>query len=144
MWLVQSLRNELCPNKDFVEIAEIARKSNFNGIVDVNDQDFLAPTSMKEAFDKHINKVIKRDLELGDYFRSAYLSLAYLYKESLYELEENTGKVFHNLYIVGGGAKNSFLNELTEQMCQIKVVALPIEATALGNLKFLLNKLEEK
>ena len=99
---------------------------------------------MKEAFDKHLNKTIKRNLELGDYFRSAYLSLAYLYKESLYELEENTGKVFHNLYIVGGGAKNSFLNELTEQMCQIKVVALPIEATALGNLKILLNKLEEK
>ena len=144
MWLVQSLRNELCPNKDFVEIAELARKSSFNGIVDVNNQDFLAPASMKEAFDKHLNKTIKRNLELGDYFRSAYLSLAYLYKESLYELEENTGKVFHNLYIVGGGAKNSFLNELTEQMCQIKVVALPIEATALGNLKILLNKLEEK
>ena len=144
MWLVQSLRNELCPNKDFVEIAELARKSSFNGIVDVNNQDFLAPTSMKEAFDKHLNKTIKRNLELGDYFRSAYLSLAYLYKESLYELEENTGKVFHNLYIVGGGAKNSFLNELTEQMCQIKVVALPIEATALGNLKILINKLEEK
>jgi len=144
MWLVQSLRNELCPEKDFVEIAELARNSNFNGIVNANDQAFLAPKSMKEAFDSHLNKVIKRDLELGDYFRSAYLSLAYLYKESLLELENNTGKVFHNLYIVGGGAKNTFLNELTEQMCQIKVTAIPIEATAIGNLKILLNSLEKE
>ena len=144
MWLVQSLRNELCPEKDFVEIAELARNSNFNGIVNANDQAFLAPKSMKEAFDSHLNKVIKRDLELGDYFRSAYLSLAYLYKESLLELENNTGKVFHNLYIVGGGAKNTFLNELTEQLCQIKVTAIPIEATAIGNLKVLLNSLEKE
>ena len=144
MWLVQSLRNELCPEKDFVEIAELARNSNFNGIVNANDQAFLAPKSMKEAFDSHLNKVIKRDLELGDYFRSAYLSLAYLYKESLLELENNTGKVFHNLYIVGGGAKNTFLNELTEQLCQIKVIAIPIEATAIGNLKVLLNSLEKE
>lgn len=144
MWLVQSLRNELCPEKDFVEIVELARKSSFNGIVSANDQAFLAPKSMKEAFDSHLNKVIKRDLELGDYFRSAYLSLAYLYKESLLELENNTGKVFHNLYIVGGGAKNTFLNELTEQLCQIKVTAIPIEATAIGNLKILLNSLEKE
>ena len=38
------------------------------------------------------------------------------------------------LYIVGGGARNKWLNELTQQFCNIRVVALPIEATALGNL----------
>ena len=39
------------------------------------------------------------------------------------------------LYIVGGGAKNQFLNRLTEEATGKQVVALPIEATALGNLK---------
>ena len=39
------------------------------------------------------------------------------------------------LYIVGGGAKNAFLNRLTEEATGKKVIALPIEATALGNLK---------
>ena len=51
------------------------------------------------------------------------------------EMSKNTGKKFDTLYIVGGGAKNTYLNELTEKICNIKVVALPIEATALGNLK---------
>ena len=36
---------------------------------------------------------------------------------------------------MGGGAKNKLLNELTEEVCKIKVKAIPIEATALGNLK---------
>jgi len=38
-------------------------------------------------------------------------------------------------HIEGGGAKNAFLNELTAQATGKEVVALPIEATALGNLK---------
>ena len=36
---------------------------------------------------------------------------------------------------MGGGAKNVFLNELTEKASGKKVIALPIEATAIGNLK---------
>lgn len=63
------------------------------------------------------------------------MSLAESYAKSLKELEENTGIRAEELYIVGGGAKNTYLNELTQQVCKIKVVALPIEATAIGNLK---------
>ena len=37
--------------------------------------------------------------------------------------------------VVGGGAKNEFLNRLTEEATGMCVAALPIEATALGNLK---------
>ena len=51
------------------------------------------------------------------------------------ELETNTGYPYEKLYIVGGGAKNTFLNRLTEEATGKRVVALPIEATALGNLK---------
>jgi rhamnulokinase len=36
---------------------------------------------------------------------------------------------------VGGGAKNAFLNDLTEKATGKKVIALPIEATAIGNLR---------
>ena len=51
------------------------------------------------------------------------------------ELEANTNQKYEKIYIVGGGAKNAFLNRLTEETTSKKVVALPIEATALGNLK---------
>ena len=75
----------------------------------------------------------------SDYFRCAYRSLAVSYKQAIDELERNTGARFDCLYIVGGGAKNQFLNQLTEAATGQKVIALPIEATALGNLKTQMN-----
>ncbi|MBR3437245.1 MAG: rhamnulokinase, partial [Lachnospiraceae bacterium] len=74
-------------------------------------------------------------LQPEDYFRCAYRSLALSYREAIEELEHNTGKTYDRLYIVGGGAKNAFLNRLTEEATGKKVIALPIEATAIGNLK---------
>ena len=50
-------------------------------------------------------------------------------------MEQSTGIVCHKLYIVGGGAKNSFLNKLTEKSTGKQIIALPIEATAVGNIK---------
>ena len=65
----------------------------------------------------------------------AYRSLALSYQTAIEELECNTGKRYDRIYIVGGGAKNGFLNRLTEKATGKKVIALPLEATALGNLK---------
>ena len=132
MWLINRLREELCPTKDFAEIVREAGESYFAETVDADDPIFLAPKSMKEAFDGKLNQKPKSD---GDYFRCAYLSLAQSYKAALDELEWNTEKSYDGLYIVGGGAKNTFLNRLTELATGKKVIALPIEATALGNLK---------
>ncbi len=132
MWIVNRLKEEICPEKPFFQIVCEARRSNFNGSVDVNGNAFLAPESMKRAFDDALSAT---PLTIGDYFRSAFLSLANGYANALEELKANSGKSFDRLYIVGGGAKNTLLNELTEQICKIKVCALPIEATAMGNLK---------
>lgn len=132
MWVVNRLKEELCPEKSFPQIEKEARESAFNESVDVNDNIFLAPKSMKEAFGSFLKKKPQTD---GDYFRCAFLSLAVSYKNALNELRKKGEKDFDALYIVGGGAKNKLLNELTEEICKIKVCALPIEATALGNLK---------
>lgn len=132
MWLVNRLRDELCPEKPFSQIIKEARESPFEGCVDVNDDAFLAPESMKEAFDYALEQKPQAE---SDYFRCAFLSLAKSYKRALDELTANTGATFDTLYIAGGGAKNGFLNELTEEVCNLKVKAFPIEATALGNLK---------
>ncbi len=131
LWVVNSLRAELCPGKPFTEIVAEAQKSRFEEVVDINCDAFFSPVRMKTAFDMMLFNRPKSD---GDYFRCAYRSLALSYKNALDELERNTGKKYEKLYIVGGGAKNQFLNELTEKFTQKKVIALPIEATAIGNL----------
>ena len=71
----------------------------------------------------------------ADFFNAAYVSLAHGYKKAIGDLEANTEKTYPSIYIVGGGAKNTYLNNLTEKITGKKVIALPIEATALGNLK---------
>ena len=131
MWLVNELQRELCPNLSFTEIVKLAEESTCEKIVDANAPEFLAPKSMKAAFDTATGGLNT----IGDYFRCAYRSLALSYKQAIEELETNTGTKYEKLYIVGVGAKNGFLNRLTEEATDKKVIALPIEATALGNLK---------
>ncbi len=132
MWLVNRLRDELCPGKSFSEIVEEAEKSRFEETVDANAAAFLAPESMRAAFDAAL--AIKPQ-SVGDYFRCAYRSLALSYGNAVRELQHNIGRHYDSLYIVGGGARNAFLNRLTEEATGKKVIALPIEATAIGNLK---------
>ncbi len=131
MWLVNELQRELCPEKPFPEIVKLAEESTYDFLVDANAPAFLAPKSMKAAFDEAADGMDS----IGDYFRCAYRSLAFCYKQAIDELEANTGCTYEKLYIVGGGAKNTFLNRLTEEATGKQVIALPIEATALGNLK---------
>ena len=139
MWLVNRLREELCPEKDFGTIVREASVSRFNETVDADAPVFMAPKSMKDAFEGALRT---KPEQPGDYFRCAYLSLAASYKKALEELERNTGHHWDRIYIVGGGAKNAFLNELTEKATGKKVIALPIEATAIGNLKIQLRAKE--
>ena len=137
MWLPNELRKELCPDKPFGDIVEEAMASSYDETLDANDASLLSPESMKEAFDSLLDT---RPASVGDYFRCAYRSLAIGYRKAIEELERNTGKTYKKLYVVGGGAKNAFLNRLTEMETGKQVVALPIEATALGNLKVQLDR----
>ncbi len=136
MWLVNRLRDELCPGKPWNEITAEAEEKHFDYTVDVYDPIFLAPESMKAAFDAELPHPPK--CAVG-YFRCAYRSLALGYKQAIGEIERNTGKTYQKLYIVGGGARNVFLNRLTEEATGKQVVALPIEATAIGNLRIQMN-----
>ena len=132
MWLINRLRGELCPDTDFGSIVDLARGSSNTATVDSEGREFLAPESMVRAFDAATGGALRTP---GDYFNCALRSLALGYKKALEELEANTGRKYSKLYIVGGGARNGYLNELTEEATGKTVVALPIEATAIGNLK---------
>ncbi len=141
MWLVNRLRAELCPEKPWGEITAEAEEKHFDHLVDVNDPVFLAPESMKAAFDEKLPHPPK--CAMG-YFRCAYRSLAQGYRQAIEEVERNTGTTYQKLYIVGGGAKNGYLNRLTQQATGKQVAALPIEATALGNLKIQMKAAKEE
>ena len=134
LWIIQSLQKET--KTIFEKMIMLAKTSNYKEIFDVNDAMFLAPVSMKEAILKWFeNRNIQGPSNDADLINCVFHSLAYSYKVAIEELEKNTGKKYSKIVIVGGGAKNKYLNELTNLYTGLEVVALPIEASALGNLK---------
>ena len=132
MWLINRLKEELEPSISFEEFNAMTESSTFEGFVDAEDPAFLSPVSMKEAFDE---KLGVKGLSSKDYFRCAVTSLSKSYGKAIRELEENTGRKFTKLFIVGGGANNRLLNTLTKKETGLLVVAKAMEATAIGNLK---------
>lgn len=141
LWIIQCLSKEY--SLDFVEIINKAKNSSFKETFDVNDARFLAPKSMK---DEIINYFKEKSMHIEnecDIFNSAFYSLAFAYRNAIKEIEELTNNKYKNIYIIGGGAKNDYLNELTSKITNKKVIALPIEASALGNIYSQIEKAEE-
>ncbi len=130
LWIIQNLQKQL--SVSFDDMVKMAQKSQVVKIFDVNDSRFSAPENMKSEI---IDELGYDDLTDGDIINCVYHSLAFSYKSAIDEIEELTKRKYDILYIAGGGAKNKYLNELTEKYCKKRVIALPIEATALGNLK---------
>jgi rhamnulokinase len=61
-------------------------------------------------------------------------SLAAAYARTLRDAERLSGRQVEVVHLVGGGARNRLLCELTAAACGLPVLAGPVEATALGNL----------
>lgn len=140
LWIIQGLAKQM--NLDFPTMVKMARESKYDKIFDVNDNAFLSSLDMKnEIINWFKNKNIEAPHSDSDIINTTYRSLAYSYKVALDELEDIVKQKYSSIYIVGGGAKNQYLNELTEIFTKHKVIALPIEATAIGNL---LSQMEEK
>lgn len=133
LWIIQCLSKEM--KLDFPEMVKMSMESNYLELFDVNSNEFFASNNMKKSIiNWFINHNITPPTTDKDIINSTYRSLAYSYKVAIDELESITKEKYDDLYIVGGGAKNKYLNELTEQFTKKNVIALPIEATAIGNL----------
>lgn len=131
MWINNKVRLDSKLTQEYIDkhINDVDYKVTF----DVNHPSLLAPDNMKTAVLNLLSKCPPRnELEL---FASIFRSMAESYKYAIEELEDITNKKFDKVVIIGGGAKNKYLNKLVEEYTGKKVIAMPIEATALGNIK---------
>ena len=131
MWIANKFRDEVNFTQNFVNKNVLF--TNYQEEFDVNDPTLLAPKSMREA----LLKLLKHNPPTNDMeiMSSIYRSMAIGYQKAIHELEDITGIKYENICIIGGGAKNKYLNKLIEEYTKLKLIALPIEATALGNIK---------
>ena len=136
MWVINKLKETLKTPMTFAEMDAGSLESTYDVTFDVNAPEFFAPDNMRETILRHLREHnLPMPQSEKDIVRAVYRSLAKCYKETYALLERNTGKKYDDLYIVGGGAKNKPLNQFTGEFTGKHVVALPIESTALGNLK---------
>ena len=71
---------------------------------------------------------------MGEMVRTCAESLALSYRHYLECLENIVGYKFDIVHIVGGGAKNSLVNQMTADATGKIVIAGPYEASSIGNL----------
>jgi len=139
LWLVQECRREWAREGneyDYTALADLAAKAPpFVSLINPADSRFISPGGMPEkmaAFCREHGQPVPATP--GAYVRCALESLALLYRRTLRQIEELTGRKMGRLHIVGGGSRNALLNQFAANALQIPVHTGPVEATAVGNV----------
>jgi len=139
LWLIQECRRNWAKEGkkySYEEISRAAEKSEeFRFILDPNEDKFLSPQNMPETIKEYCqNTDQSQPRNYGEMARSIYESLALSYRYEINKLEDITGGKMETINIVGGGIKAEILSQFTADATGKKVLAGPVEATALGNI----------
>jgi rhamnulokinase len=139
LWMLQSCRrfwSQHGRNFDYSELmTEAARATPFTHLVDPDEGSFVAPDSMPEAIDRFCERTDQpKPATPGEYARTILESLALKYRLVILDIEAVTGRPITQIRIVGGGSKNRMLNQFTADAAGRRVIAGPVEATAIGNI----------
>ena len=139
LWLIQEIRRnfrEEGKNYSYNDMEQLARNEKpFEFFIDPDEDIFASPKDMPKKIRDYCKKTGQGEPQSdGALVRCIYESLAMKYRFAIKQIEENTGKRFDVLHLLGGGTKDSFLCQMTADSLNLPVVAGPTEATALGNI----------
>ncbi|MGN0447191.1 MAG: rhamnulokinase family protein [Acutalibacteraceae bacterium] len=139
LWLIQETKRALKREGlsfSYNDLEQLARKEEpFKFFIDPDHPSFATSGNLPERIREYCKNTGQGEPEnIGSVVRCIYESLAMKYRFAIRQIEENTGKKFQVLHLLGGGTKDSFLCQMTADSLGIPVVAGPTEATALGNI----------
>lgn len=120
----------------FGEMESLAKEAEpFKCFIDPDDAIFAPPGNMPRRIKEYCEKTGQYVPQtVGEIVRCVDESLALKFRMFTEQTEETTGKKFPAINILGGGVQSKLLCQMTADAAGRKVVAGPIEATALGNL----------
>lgn len=138
LWLFERCRAEFTDaSKDVAELVALAGtvSSDFTTLINPDDPTFANPPSMIEAIDNYAERTNqKRPTTPAEYCNCIFRSLAARYKEVFALLEQFAGRRLEYLYVIGGGAQNAMLMQLTADAIGRDVVVGVAESTTMGNI----------
>ena len=116
-------------------LAEAAAVTAPVPVFDVQDQRFLPHGDMPGRIRAWcVEHDLAPPVDRAATVRSILESLAEAFATSVRRAGELSGRSIDVVHVVGGGALNELLCQLTADRCGLPVLAGPVEATALGNV----------
>ena len=139
MWLIQETQRIWADQGityTWPEMVELASTSEpFKFLINPDDSMFLNPRDMTLSVRDFCYQTAQGTPQNhGELIRCIYDSLALKYRYTLEQIREVSNQTIEVIHIIGGGANNHFLNQLTADATGLRVVAGPTEATAIGNI----------
>ncbi|MBN1895161.1 rhamnulokinase [bacterium] len=138
LWLLEECRRQWDKKeeRDYGDLlGEASRAKPFRSLIDPDDGRFLNPPDMPTAiagFCKETGQPVPETQ--GQFVRCILESMALKYRTVVRNMESLFGRKLDCLHIVGGGSRNSLLNQFTADATGLPVYAGPVEATAIGNI----------
>jgi rhamnulokinase len=124
---------------DLTQLIEECRKLHApRELLDVDDPELLLSGGMPERINsvlcEHGLAALPTEPSMAPRFANLiFHSLAHRYAEILCQVSEVTGKTIRRVFIVGGGSRNEYLNELIRQGCGVELIRGPVESSTVGN-----------
>ncbi|GIE75396.1 carbohydrate kinase [Actinoplanes philippinensis] len=113
-------------------LAAAAAEPGLAHVVDLDDPVFLPPGDMAGRLRERAG--LPAGASHATIVRCILDSLALAQRRAVRQAQELAGRDVSVVHLVGGGALNELLCQLTADACGLPVLAGPVEATAIGNL----------
>ncbi|WP_426563206.1 rhamnulokinase [Angustibacter sp. McL0619] len=115
-------------------IHEAARLPRLTWVIDPDDASLLPPGDQPSRIARLCEQTGQRPpTEPAQVVRTILDSLALAYRRAVRLAQAVTGVDVQTVHVVGGGANNALLCQLTADACGVPVLAGPVEAAAIGN-----------
>jgi rhamnulokinase len=113
----------------------VAAAEPLRSVVDPDDPAFLPPGDMPARIAEACRRTAQPPPgSPAETVRCIVDSLAIAHRTALADAQRLSGRAVDVVHIVGGGARNALLCQLTADACGLPVEAGPVEATALGSV----------
>jgi rhamnulokinase len=139
MWLLQECRrewNKTGKKYSYDDLALLAGGApSLRSLIAVSDPRFLPPGDMVQRIQEFCRETGQSIPNTeGEIVRCILESLALEYRWNAEKLRLLSGKLLPVIHIIGGGSRNHLLNQLSADATGCRVIAGPVEATAIGNI----------
>jgi rhamnulokinase len=138
LWLLQESTRTWQAAGHQVDLSALLREAAalpaLRSVVDVDDVVYLPPGDIPARIGAECLRTGQPvPGSPAEVVRCVVDSLALAYRAAIEQAQRLAGRAIDVLHVVGGGARNTLLCQLTADACGLPVVAGPVEAAALGN-----------